>query len=174
MTSKRILVGIILGAHGIKGDVRLKSLTDNPEDIKTYGELMTDTPQLLIKIQTLKPKADDVFLARLQGVTDRTAAEHLKGTKLYIESSQLKETASDEYYAADLVGLSVKDSQGNVIGTVLALYNFDAGDLVEIRLADKSTVMIPFNQESCPEINVAGGYITVNETVLEMFQNAKH
>ena len=172
-SSKRILVGIILGAHGIKGEVRLKSLMDNPQDLVSYGALETDTPQQMIAIQSLKPKAQDVFLARLKDVTDRTAAELLKGVKLYIERSQIKEPEPDEYYAADLVGLCVQDTNGTVIGTVLALHNFGAGELVEIQLQDPKTVMIPFNNEACPEINISKGYITVNETIMHMFQNAK-
>jgi 16S rRNA processing protein RimM len=147
--------------------VRLKSFTANPEDIMTYGDLITDQPYQKIVIQSLKPKTRDVFLARLQDVNDRTAAEHLKGVKLYLLREQLPALSQNEYYQADLIGLQVIDLNGHSIGTIRGLHNFGAGDIVEVGLLDHTTVMIPFTKTACPEVNLSEGYIVIDDHVLE-------
>lgn len=169
--SKRILVGVILGAHGIKGDVRLKSFTTPPEAIIDYGTLETDKPGQTMTIQSLKAKTPDSFLVRLKEVNDRTAAENLKGVQLYVQRDQLPEADPNEYYLADLEGLKVVDLSGQEIGTIRAVHNFGAGDIVEIALLDQKTVMIPFTQRAFPEVNLSKGFLVVDGTVLQEFKD---
>jgi 16S rRNA processing protein RimM len=115
-----------------------------------------------VKIETLRP-AKDYFVARLAGVSDRNAAEGLTNVKLYVSRDRLPEPESaDEFYYADLIGLAVVDRSGNNLGTVLAIHNFGAGDLVEIKPTNGgATQMVPFNEATVPIVDVAAGQLVV-------------
>ena len=160
--SRRILLGRITGAHGIRGDVVIESFTQEPGDIASYGALASEdgARQFDLKVARVTPRG---VIARLAGVADRTSAEALKGVALYVPRSRLPAASEDEFYRADLVGLRAEDPQGNVVGTVVAVLNFGAGDLLELRLADtKTTEVIPFSNQFVPVVDVAGGRVVVD------------
>jgi 16S rRNA processing protein RimM len=169
--TNRICVGVILGAHGIKGEVLLRSFTENPTSIMSYGELSTLPPWGKMAIQCLKPKEQDIFIARLRNILDRTAAERLKGVKLYIRRDQLPLPEEGQYYQLELEGLKVVDSQDRVVGHIQGVYNFGAGDILEIKKTPqhKTLIMLPFTHEAFPEINLEKGFIRVNEEILQTF-----
>ena len=128
MAAARICLGQVGAAHGVSGEVRLRSFTADPAAIAGYGPLETEDGRIF-QIETLRP-AKDHFIARLSGVRDRDAARALANTKLYVPRERLPEPdAADEFYHADLVGLAVVDPAGNELGTVVAIHNFGAGDL---------------------------------------------
>jgi 16S rRNA processing protein RimM len=159
---ERICVGRIGAAHGTRGEVKLWSFTADPLAIVDYGPLETEDGARTFQITALRP-AKDFLVARFAGVADRTAAEMLRNTDLYVARERLPAAAADEFYHADLIGLAVVDRQGATLGTVTALHNFGAGDLIEVRpAAGGMTVMLPFTEAVVPVVDVAGDRIVVD------------
>jgi len=157
----RVLLGEIGAAQGLKGEVRLRSYTQDPAAIARYGTL-DDEHGRKIEIESLRvtPKA---LIARIKGVTTREAAEALNRTKLYVARSRLPKREDEEWYHADLIGLAVVDRKGERIGAVVAVQNFGAGDLLEVKPAKGGpTVLIPFTRETVPEVDVEGGRLTLS------------
>jgi 16S rRNA processing protein RimM len=155
-----VLLGEIGAAQGLKGEVRLRSYTAELTAIARYGAL-EDEQGRAIEIESLRvtPKA---LIARIKGVTTRDAAEALRHTKLYIPRERLPERETGEWYHADLIGLSAVDALGETIGTVVAIQNFGAGDLIEIKpLSGGPTVLIPFTRDNVPEVDVEGGRLVL-------------
>jgi 16S rRNA processing protein RimM len=162
----RICLGQIGAPHGVRGEVRLRSFTAEPAAIAAYGPLESEDGRVFT-IETLRA-AKDFFVVKLAGVTDRDAAERLANTKLYVPRERLPEPqAADEYYHADLIGLRAVDRAGRPCGTVVAIHNFGAGDLIEIRpeTSDK-TEMLPFDAATVPEVNLRSGEIVVTPSPL--------
>ena len=161
--SKRICLGIITGVHGIHGEVVIKSYTQDPLDIKSYGPLRDSSfeQEFVIAKARLAKKG---VVARIKGVEDRDSAQNLKGTQLLVEHDRLPDPGDeDEFYFTDLIGLRVVLTDGREYGTVTALHNFGAGDLIEIRpVQGKTSEIIPFTKRCVPEIDLAGGQITID------------
>jgi len=159
----RICLGQIGAAHGIRGEVRLWSFTADPAAIASYGPLETEDGRVFA-IEAMRP-AKDHFVARLSGIADRNAAERLANQKLYVPRERLPEPqAADEFYHADLIGLAVVDRSGTALGTVVAVHNFGAGDLIEVRQAEGApTLMLPFTEAVVPEVDLAAGRLVVEQ-----------
>lgn len=157
-----ILLGQIGAAHGIKGEVRIATHTQDPLAIGTYGPLDTDRPGLTITIAKLRLNKN-VVVAHIKGISDRTAAEQLNGVNLYLDRSKLPDPADeDDFYHADLLGLEARLESGVVIGAVSAIPNFGAGDLIEIRDSQSGdTYLYPFTKAVVPSIRLAEGYLTI-------------
>jgi 16S rRNA processing protein RimM len=159
---QRVCVGRIGAAHGIRGEVRLQSFTADPLAIADYGPLESQDGKRSFEIETVRP-AKDVLVARLKGVTDRTQAEALRNAWLYVPRERLPAPEADEFYHADLIGLTAMTASGETIGTVVAVHDFGAGDMLELRLtAGGTTVMVPFNEQAVPQIDLAAGRIVVD------------
>jgi 16S rRNA processing protein RimM len=161
MAGGRVCLGQIGAAHGVRGEVRLRSFTTEPAAIGNYGPLETEDGRVF-EIKSLRP-AKDHFVATLAGIADRDAAEALANTKLYVPRERLPEPdAADEFYFADLVGLTVVDRAGQQLGTVVAVHNFGAGDLIEVKQPQgTATQLLPFDAATVPEIDVAAGRMVV-------------
>ncbi len=158
-----VLLGRIAGPHGVRGEVRLTSFTAAPEDIATYGPLI-DGKGRRISIEALRPLKGVTFAARIAGVADRTAAEALAGAELHVERARLPEPDEDEWYHADLIGLAAFRMDGGKLGEVIAVQNFGAGDLLEIRRIDGGgTLLVPFTKAAAPVVDVKNGRIVVDE-----------
>jgi 16S rRNA processing protein RimM len=157
----RICLGQIGAAHGLGGEVRLRSFTSDPQAIAGYGPLEAEDGRVF-HIEALRP-AKDHFVARLAGICDRSAAEQLTNLKLYVPRERLPEPKeAGEFYHADLVGLAVHDTSGKNLGTVVAIHNFGAGDLIEMQEAEsRSTQLLPFDETTVPVVDVAAGRIVV-------------
>ncbi|HEV3241655.1 MAG TPA: ribosome maturation factor RimM [Methyloceanibacter sp.] len=156
----RVLIGEIGRPQGLNGEVRIRSFTAEPGAIADYGPLEDETGTRRFEIESLRvtPKA---LTARIKGVASRGAAEALTGTKLYVPRSRLPEQ-EDEWYHSDLIGLSAMDQDGLAVGAVIAVHNFGAGDLLEIRPASGgATLLIPFTRDTVPEVDVEGGWLKV-------------
>ena len=159
--SDLVLVGEIGAAQGLKGEVRLRSYTQDPADIGAYGPLRNEAGTETIEIERVRvtPKA---VIARIKGVTTREAAEALNRTRLYIARDALPKAADDEWYVADLIGLTAVSPDGAPIGTVAAVHNFGAGDIVEIAPAEVGpSRLIAFTDDTVPEVDVAGGRLVL-------------
>jgi 16S rRNA processing protein RimM len=158
----RICLGQFGAAHGVRGEVRLRSFTSEPEAITAYGPL-EDEAGRVFEIEALRP-AKDHFVVRLAGIRDRSAAERLANVKLYVPRERLPApVAADEFYHADLVGLAVVDRAGEKLGTVIAVHNFGAGDLIEVRSdAGGNTELLPFDEANVPAVDIANRRIVVD------------
>jgi 16S rRNA processing protein RimM len=161
MAGGRVCLGQIGAAHGVRGKVRLRSFTADPAAIASYGPLETEDGRVF-EIQSMRP-AKDHFVATLAGIADRDAAQALVNVKLYVPRARLPEPKeADEFYHADLIGLSVVDRAGRQLGTVIAVHNFGAGDLIEVRQVEGApTQLLPFDAATVPEIDVAAGRMVV-------------
>ena len=159
---QRVCIARIGAAHGVRGEVRLWSFTTEPAAVLDYGPLETENGRKL-EVETLRP-GKDFFVARLKGVVDRHAAEELRNAELYVPRDRLPDPeVAGEFYHADLMGLTVVDEQGLELGTVIAVQNFGAGDLIEVRPAGGGeTVMLPFTEATVPKIDIAAGRIVTH------------
>lgn len=157
----RVLLGTIASAHGIRGEVVLRTYTGDPEAIAGYGPLSDSDGRRNFKIKSarLTPKG---VIARLDGIADRNAAEALRGVDLYVARARLPKPADKEYYYADLIGLSARNEGGEEIGWIVNVVNFGAGDLLEIRFNDtKQTDYVPFTDACVPNVDVGAGFVTL-------------
>ena len=156
----RICVAQIGAAHGIRGEVRLRSFTGEPTAIASYGPLESEDGTRRFTIETLRP-AKDHFVARLAGISDRNAAEQLTNLRLYVARDRLPPAGDGEFYHADLVGLAAVTPDGAALGTVTAVHNFGAGDVIEIKPASGEALLVPFTDAAVPEIDLAAGRMVV-------------
>ena len=165
-SSKKLLMGRIGAAHGIKGEVRITSFTEDPLALVDYGPLTTDKPGLVIEIETARATTN-VLVARLKGVTDRNAAEKLNGVELFVDRDKLPPPADDDdFYHADLIGLKARLADGSEIGEVMAVPNFGAGDLLEIRdPRSGDTYLYPFSKAVVPEVRIKDGYLLIDPPI---------
>ena len=140
---KRISLAAVAGAHGIKGELRLKLFSDSIDSLSRHGTLYVGGVQRrLLAVRNSGKTA----VARFEGVDDRSAAEALRGALVEVGRSELPPLEEGEYYHADLIGLEAVDRDGNSVGTVAAVENYGAGDLLEIALHEGKTSLIPFRE----------------------------
>ena len=160
--AQRICVAQIGAPHGVRGEVKLWPFTAEPQAVRDYGPLETEDGAARFEIETLRA-AKDHLVARLKGVNDRDAAERLTNTRLFVARDRLPATETDEFYHADLIGLAVVDAAGTALGSVTAVHNFGAGDLVEVKPAQGNiTVLLPFTEAVVPVVDIAGRKIVVD------------
>lgn len=156
-----VRVGRVVGARGLKGEVRVKSFTERPEDIAAYGRLYDETGARSWGIEVIG-EAKGTVIARLEGVGDRAAAEAIAGTALHVARAALPEAERGEYYASDLAGLTAELAAGGVLGTVVAVQDFGGGVLLEIAPATGDSLLVPFTDACVPEVDVDGGRLVVD------------
>lgn len=158
--TEKVLLGVIVGVHGIRGEVALKTFTAEPDGIADYGPL-TDQHGVRHEIKGLRITPKGV-VARLANVTDRTAAERLRGSELYVDRDRLPPADEDEFYVEDLRGLKAFSPDGAELGEVVSVQNYGAGDLVEVRLIGRrQTELVPFTEAIVPDIDIAGRRLTL-------------
>jgi 16S rRNA processing protein RimM len=159
--AERICVAQIGAAHGIRGEVRLKSFTADPMAVTDYGPLESEDGSARFTIEAARP-AKGHLVVRLRGVDDRNAAERLANIKLFIPRERLPPADDDEFYHADLIGLSAVTADGEAVGTIVAIHDFGAGDILELRpAAGAATIMLPFTEAFVPQVDIAGGRMVV-------------
>lgn len=155
-----VQMAVIGAAHGIKGELRVKAFTGDPLALGDYGPLHAKDGRVF-EIEDIRP-AGEVVVVRFKGLRDRSAAEKLTGTELFVDRSVLPPEEEDEFYQADLIGLSVRDEEGTEAGRVTAVQNFGGGDILEITFRGRKGLLIPFSQAAVPEVDVAGGFIRID------------
>lgn len=159
-----ILVGVIKSCHGIKGHVILKSFTDPA--IKIIEKELVNESSEKVSIILIKQNNKGELICRFNDVITREDAEGLKGYKLFCLRSSLPELLEDEFYIADLQNLTVLDQDNNKIGKIKNIFNFGAGDIIEIEFLDKTTDLLPFNKNFFPIVSkdhVVLNYVRDNE-----------
>lgn len=160
--TERICVGAIAGAFGVRGEVRLKSFTSAPGDVAAYGPLWSEDGKRSFTVRLTRPVTGG-FGARLSGVETREDAEALKGATLWADRGRLPSLPDDEFYHTDLIGLSVHDTGGALIGKVRAIYDHGAGDILEIfGPGRKQALLLPFTRAFVPTVDLAAGRIVAD------------
>lgn len=157
----RIFLGMITGAHGMHGAVRVRSFTAEPEDVASYGPLSDEAGTRSFALSVSRRTRGGI-IARLAGIEDRDAAEALKGTGLYADRDALPELDEDEFYHADLVGLAVVLTDGRPLGRVRGLDNFGAGEVIEVETKEGKSLSLPFTRAAVPQIDLKAGRLTVD------------
>ena len=160
--TNKVRVARIGAAHGVRGEMKLWSFTGDPAAVTDYGALETEDGKRQFEIETMRA-AKDHFVVRLVGVADRDAAEKLVNTDLFVPRERLPAIDEDDtYYHADLIGLAAVTPEGVSLGTVTALYNFGAGDLIEIATTQGGDpLLLPFTEAIVPTIDIAAKKIIV-------------
>ncbi|MFK8249991.1 ribosome maturation factor RimM [Ancylobacter terrae] len=161
MPTDRILIARIGAPHGVKGEVRLFAYGDDPEALRTYP-LTDESGVRRFRIAALRA-AKEHFVARLEGIATREAAEALTNTGLYVIRDALPPPDDeDDFYHADLIGLAAVTAAGDSFGRVVGVHDFGAGDIVEIMPEGGGrTLMLPFTKAVVPVVDIAGGRIIV-------------
>ena len=160
--AERICVARIGAAHGVRGEVKLWSFTEQPMAVADYGPLETKDGARQFTIEALRP-AKDHLVARIAGIDDRETAQALRNTELYVPRDRLPVIEDDDtYYHADLIGLAAVTADGAQFGTVSAMHNFGAGDVIEIApAAGGEPLMMPFTEVTVPKIELKKKRIVV-------------
>ncbi len=157
-----ICVAQIGAAHGLQGEVRLRAFTERPRDFARYGPLQSEDGHRTLEVAQMR-EAKDHFIVRFAGIDDRNAAEALRNLRLYVPRERLPATEDgDTYYHADLIGLPAVTASGVTFGEIVAILNFGAGDILEVKRTDGTTAMLPFTEAAVPSVDIAGGKVVVD------------
>ena len=169
MAEDKVLLGRITGVHGLKGEVKIAAYTSEPEDIASYGPLTGADGARLFHISAIRSVKGGTIIAVLRGVSNRDEAEKLSGIELYVSRAALPPAESDdEYYHSDLIGLNVVSPTGETIGKVIAVHNFGAGDLLEVRFeGERQAQLIPFENAHVPRVDLTARQVVVLRPVYE-------
>ena len=158
---KRVCVGVVAGAHGVRGAVRIKSFTAKPEDVAGYGPLEDESGRQRFSLR-LVGATKGVLIGWLSGVADRDRAEALRGLRLYLPRTALPPTDEEEFYHADLIGLDAVLGDGTPLGQVKAVHDFGAGDTLEIERPEGPPAMVPFTKQVVPVVDLDAGRLVVD------------
>ncbi len=156
----KILVGIFGAPHGVRGEIRLKSYTQDPMSIADYGAL-SDADGRQFTFAATRPLKDDLLVVRVKGVADRDAAQKLTHVKLYIPREKLPAPEEDEFYCRDLIGLRAETGDGVLLGTIVAVPNYGAGDILEVAPPAGETLLFPFTRAVAPLVDLKGGRVVI-------------
>ncbi len=156
----RVCVGAIVGVHGVRGAVRVKSFTVEAADIGRYGPVEDEATGRVFELKVIG-EAKGSVIARLAGVEGRDAAEALKGVRLTVPRDRLPETAEDEFLYADLVGCRAETPDGAELGVVRGVFDFGAGEVLDVR-GPEGGLMVPFTRAAVPVVDVAGKRLVVD------------
>ncbi len=163
MTAKNlVLLGRFGAPHGVRGEIRLQSFTADPLAIGAHGALYDKSGARRFVLTSVRPQGKDMFVARVEGVEDRSAAERLTGVELFLPRENLPQPEEDEFYLADLEGLRAETADGALLGEVIAVRNFGAGEILEVRPPEGGeTLLFPFTRAVVPVVDIAGGRVVI-------------
>lgn len=159
---ERICVAAFTSAHGVSGAVRLKSYTENPDDVANFKTLYSEDGNRIYKLSVVSRTGKGELIVKVDGVQGRDEAELLKGERLFVARAELPEAGDEEFYHADLIGLTVKTVSGKTLGTVRAVFDFGAGDMLEILPKEGAIIMVPFTKAIVPIVDIAKGRVVVD------------
>ncbi len=155
-----VLVGVFGAPHGVRGELRVKSYMQDPQSIADYGALHDAAGREFV-IAAARPLKDDLLVVKVKGVADRNAAQKLTNVQLYVAREKLPPPDEDEFYCRDLIGLRAETRDGLLLGTIVAVPNYGAGDILEVAPPAGDTLLFPFTLAVVPEIDLAGGKVIV-------------
>lgn len=160
MATSRLVVGVVTGAHGVRGNLRVKSFTADPADLTAYGPLTDATGQTVYDLK-VTGMVKGQLICVLSDCRDRNRAESLRGLEFYLERDLLPETDEDEFYHADLIGLDAVRDDGQALGRVRAVFDFGSGDMLEVVQDDGKVALYPFTLAVVPTVDVKAGTVTI-------------
>ncbi len=167
-SSSLICVAAIAGAFGVKGEVKVKSFTENPESCMTYGPLLNDAGQVVLTPKSYRVMKEFIAVSALE-IKSREAAELLKSTQLFVPRQAFPDIGDDDFYHSDLLGLDVKSTDGRRIGKVIAIHEFGAGDMLEIEpyfnkkvKKQQASFYHPFTKQATPKVDIRAGRIIID------------
>ena len=149
-----VCVASVATAHGVRGALKLRCYTEEPESVAAYGPVFDAQGRELFHLTVIGSTKGGV-IARAEGIGDRDAAEALRGLDLYVPRDRLPATDEDEFYVSDLVGMEAVGPDGSVQGRIVAVHNFGAGDLIEVQPAEGQSQLVPFTREAVPDVDLA-------------------
>lgn len=156
-----ICLGVVGRPHGVKGLVRIRPFTEDPEAIAAYGPL-TDRKTGRRFTVSVANVTKGMVIARIEGVEDRDGAEALKGTELWVDRGVLPAIEDEEaFYHHDMIGLRAEGRDGEAIGEVVGVENYGAGDLLELRTSEGRLILVPFTRAMVPEVDIEGGRVVI-------------
>lgn len=158
-----LFVAALAGAHGVKGECKVKSFTGDPEAAFAYGPFLDEDGQVLLTPKRWR-QAKDSFVVSFKQAMTREDAQTRKGTRLYIPRAALPDLEEDEFYHADLIGLAVQSLDGSPMGKVRAVHDFGSGDLLEIVDTPdrKGAWLLGFTREYVPHVSITEGVVTID------------
>ena len=162
-----VCVAAVAAAHGVRGALKLKTFTEDPDNVGAYGPLLDETGRELFAVRVIAPAKGGVVVAA-EGISDRDAAEALRGLRLFVPRARLPEPEDDSFYYEDLLGLVVEDPDGRAIGRVVAVHDFGAGEVLEYRDEAGRDGMVPFTTTLVPEVDLAAGRLVLAPEALEV------
>ena len=158
---KLVLVGKLGQPYGTDGKIKLHSFCFKPSDIETFACLYSEKGEATYKLKHLLTAGEE-FIVQIEGIRSRKDATQLKGTKLFAAREEFPDLEENEFYYSDLQDLRAQDAKGNLIGTVISMNNFGAGDLMELRLENSSDmILIPFTKDNVVSVNISQGFLVV-------------
>ncbi len=158
----RLLLGRFGAPHGVRGEIRLHSFTGDPLAIATYDGLTDKIGARHFRLRSVRQQGKEMLVAKVEGVDDRAGAEALNGVELYLPRELLPAPDENEFYVADLIGLRAECSDGTLIGQIVAVRNFGAGDILEIvPVAVGETLMFPFTRAVVPTVDLSAGRVVI-------------
>lgn len=155
-----VCVAQVATAHGVRGAFKLRCYTENPDSVAGYGPLCDSQGRELFEVSILG-RIKGGLIVRAEGIDSRDAAEALRGLDLYVPRERLPEPESDEFYHNDLVGLEVVDRSGAACGRIVAVHNYGAGDLIEVRTGESASILVPFTRDAVPEVDLEAGRVVI-------------
>lgn len=165
--TRLVCVAAVAAAHGVRGALKLKTFTEEPENVGAYGPLMDEAGRELFAVRVIAQAKGGVIVTA-EGITDREAADALRGLRLYVPRARLPEPEDDSFYYEDLLGLVVEDSAGQELGRVTAVHDFGAGEVIEYQGAAGQSCMVPFTTALVPEVDLARGRLVIAEEAREV------
>lgn len=162
-TSSLFCAAVVASAHGVHGHVKIKCFLEDPTHFKDYSPFLNERGEGSYKVKKILSQDKDILIVSFEGIIDRNAAEQLRGTKLMAPIGHLPKLPEETFYHRDLIGLSVLSSHGESFGKVHALYNFGAGELLEVKTSKEDLQMIPFTKILVPEINLKEGILLLSK-----------
>ncbi len=166
---KRICLGAFAGAHGVKGDAVVKTFTETPENISAYGPVTTEDEARSFTFRFVRHGKPGFAIVAAPEIKNREDAESLKGVRLYVTRDALPEAGDDEFYLDDLIGLAAFDENAASAGTVIAVHNFGAGDIIELGdIPDlRGPRIIPFTKNAVPDVDIANRRLTIARAAID-------
>ena len=161
---ERVVLATFGAPHGVRGEIRLKAHTGDPAAVADYGPLEAPDGRtfVLTSIRAAAGRSPDMLVVRVEGITTRNAAEALNGVELSVPRERLPQPEEDDFYHADLIGLSAETIAGEPVGSVAAILNHGAGDLLDIARPGAPSVLVPFTHAAVPTVDIAGGRIVID------------
>jgi 16S rRNA processing protein RimM len=159
--ARPVHVATLGAAHGVKGELRARSLTADPATFASYGPFSTEHGADALVLAACRALRKDLFLVRFRGIDDRTGAARIAGSKLFVPRDRLPALPAEEFYWTDLIGLAARSQDGAPLGAVAGVENYGAGDILVVRLSDGETILLPFTKAVVPVVDLAGGALVI-------------